>query len=249
MRRQSLLATVAAVTLSCGGSGSTTGPSTATSTNHNPVIAAVSVSPASGISQVTTVSFSVTASDPDGDPLSYAWVVTGDLALQQGSNFLSSAAAGTSVLSYVGTGALQVTVTDGRGGSSTASQPLALGTIAGNWTSAGGTPCGILPLGFGVQMSLKQTGGAITETASVTANDGIITVGDILASNPGTVTSTGHVTFDVVTNEVQGTVLDALSFVGDLDSTFQHVTYTVTDIGPQFPVGVPSPCSITLNKS
>jgi hypothetical protein len=70
----------AAFVTACGGSsgGTPTTPTPNTPTpqpqaNRPPTITSATVTPASGISTLTTHLFSASASDPDGDPLTYLW--------------------------------------------------------------------------------------------------------------------------------------------------------------------------------
>jgi len=83
--------------------------------------------------------FSVSASDPDSDTLSYAWYVDSALQSETTSSFTYDSAAGVA-----GTYAISVTVSDGNGGDDTQGWTLevtdALNSITGtvNYTGAGG---------------------------------------------------------------------------------------------------------------
>ncbi|MDA0173823.1 ThuA domain-containing protein [Solirubrobacter taibaiensis] len=79
--------------------------------NQNPTVVA-SRTPTGDVSTGTSVAFSATASDPDGDPITYAWDF-GD-----GANATSAAPA--HAFTAPGTYAVKVTVSDGKGGTATA---------------------------------------------------------------------------------------------------------------------------------
>ena len=55
-------------------------PTTPTTTNRAPSIGSMSVSPAFGISGLTTFTFVAAATDPDNDVLTYGWSFTGGSA-------------------------------------------------------------------------------------------------------------------------------------------------------------------------
>jgi hypothetical protein len=64
----------------CGSGSRTSAPTTPTPTpaaNQAPQISSVTVTPAIGVTGLTTLTAHVEANDPDGDPLTYAWVAGG----------------------------------------------------------------------------------------------------------------------------------------------------------------------------
>jgi predicted GH43/DUF377 family glycosyl hydrolase len=83
---------------------------TLTSTNGAPDIASKSPSGAAGQNSAAAQSFSLQATDADGDPLTYAWTLNGAPANVSGSTFALSP--GLAPGSY----AVAVTVSDGQGG-------------------------------------------------------------------------------------------------------------------------------------
>ncbi len=110
-----ILAAVALV--SCGGGGGSS--ATAPVGNRAPIASAGS---AQSVVQGSTVALSGLASaDPDGDTLSYAWSISSKPAGSAAA--LSSYTAATPLLStdLLGNYVIQLTVTDGKGGSATAS--------------------------------------------------------------------------------------------------------------------------------
>ena len=73
MRR---LLIAAVMTLSaCGGSASTSPTTPTTPTNRVPVITVASITPNFGIDSLTLFSFQGVAADPDGDALTYSWLL------------------------------------------------------------------------------------------------------------------------------------------------------------------------------
>jgi hypothetical protein len=196
-----MVAMVALVALSaCGGGSSdkTTTPTTPTppvQANRSPVINSISVNPTFGIAQITAFSFSGTASDPDGDQVSYAWNISG-------STFSTSSA--TVTFSSGGTGLVTLTVSDGKGGTTSDSRTFIVGTMAGSWKgSLNGVP---------ITVSLTQPGaGVITGTWSQTAGSGVL--------DPATVNkidASGNVTMRFKVS--QGSFND-FTITGTLDQT------------------------------
>ncbi len=87
--------------------------------NSNPTISSVTVTPGFVVAGMGNVTGTVSASDPDGDSLSYVWDVSttsaapgagAPLVTYNGANFTHAATGG-------GTQTARVTVSDGRGGS------------------------------------------------------------------------------------------------------------------------------------
>ena len=87
------------------------------STNSNPVIASIVVYPGT-VNANGIVSVSVTASDPDGDPLTYSYTVTGGAISGNG------ASASWTAPSSAGAHSVTVTVADGKGGTITGNGAL-----------------------------------------------------------------------------------------------------------------------------
>ena len=86
MSRRHLVSALIVLTLAAacgGGSSSTPTPTSPTpppppaQTNRSPVIGSMSMGPAFGVSELTTFTYSASASDPDGDTVSYAWDLAG----------------------------------------------------------------------------------------------------------------------------------------------------------------------------
>ena len=189
------------VLTACG--GSSTAPMTTTTVplggNRPPVVTSVTVDPPFGIQDKTQVRFSAGVTDPDGDPLTYAWSIGG-------GSFTGS----TVVITFVTGGALtaSVTVSDGRGGAATGSQTFVVGTLAGVWA---GTAAGLGKF----TMTLTQTNGEITGT--YTDLDGPAEVGPPGAR--GTIDASGQV--ELPTEQAPGTVF---TLRGPMDPSGRRIT-------------------------
>jgi hypothetical protein len=118
------------VLIACGGAKS---PSTPTSPgtptppaqqNRAPVINSMNVAPTFGIASLTQFAFNASASDPDGDAITYSW----DMA---GNSFAGSS--GTITFSGGGNGAARLTVADTKGATATDTRSFTVGTMTGSW--------------------------------------------------------------------------------------------------------------------
>jgi hypothetical protein len=181
-----------------GGSATPTAPTSPTppaQTNRSPVISSLSVTPTFGIAQITAFSFSGTASDPDGDPISYAWDIAGNAA---------TGSSATVTFSSGGNGLAKLTVSDGKGGSTSDSRTFIVGTMAGRWTG--------LLAGVPIVASLSQpAAGVITGTWSLSPVSGVL--------DPATVNkidAAGNVTMRFKVS--QGS-FDDFTITGTLDQT------------------------------
>ncbi|HEX6974899.1 MAG TPA: PKD domain-containing protein, partial [Vicinamibacterales bacterium] len=141
----------------CGGSSTPgptpTAPTPTPVTNRNPTITSVTVTPAFGVSSMTSISMSATATDPDGDSLRYEWTYTGTSSV--GASVAATLAGDGSI-------PIQLTVSDGKGGSATDTRTVMLGNMSGKWTFMFTDRCSpytppVMPI-----MTLTQSGGAIT---------------------------------------------------------------------------------------
>jgi hypothetical protein len=157
--RTTVVAFLALILVGCGKEGitppnnpsPTPAPTPApTPQNRAPTITAMNFAPTFGISGLTQFSFNASATDPDGDAVSFAWDVAGNAFT--GSNgaatFSGSATPGTA----------RLTVTDARGLTTSDSRTFTVGSMSGAWTVTTG------PL-QGATFNLTQTNtGIVTGT-------------------------------------------------------------------------------------
>jgi hypothetical protein len=142
--------------IACGRGSAVSTPTTPTTptptptpqANRAPVINSLIFLPAFGVLNLTTFFYSATASDPEGDAVSYSWNIAGTG---------SSSASGSIAFKSAGSGSATVTVTDGKGASVSSSRSFVVATMAGAWTGTlAGAP---------FTMTLAQpTGGTVSGT-------------------------------------------------------------------------------------
>jgi len=126
---------VGLVMAACGGGGggsSTIGSSTPTApsapapaANRAPVVNSMTVNPSFGITQLTTFLISASASDADGDAITYRWEF-GDGTTGTGSAF-------SKIYQGTGVATVRVTVEDSKGATATDSRTVTVGGMAGVW--------------------------------------------------------------------------------------------------------------------
>ena len=153
-----------------GGGGPPNGPSA----NRNPTVT-VTATETQALVGATNVGFAATASDPDGDALTYSWTF-GD---GTGGGAPSSV---THSFQAPGTFNVTVTVTDGRQGTATASVPVTAVGVTGAWTSQARA----------WDFELQQSGNRITGSLVGFKNVSITPI-----PLTGTVTSPRSIQFDV----------------------------------------------------
>ncbi len=151
---KSLLVSLCVVLAGCGGGGGGSTPTTPTPTpvqqNRAPIINSMAVTPTFGIANITSFTYSASASDPDNDALSYTWSLAGNAA---------TGSAGQVIFINGFSSTADLTVSDGKGGSVSDSRPFTVGSMSGNWTGTNST------LGT-FTMNLTQTATFITGTYS-----------------------------------------------------------------------------------
>ena len=183
----------------CGGSGDDT-PKTPTTpppaTNTPPAITAMSIT-SFGIQQLSTFSFSASATDANGDALTYTWDIAGNPA---------SGTSGTMIFTAGGDATARLTVSDGRGGSVTDTRPFIVGSMTGRWQ-------GSYP-GFDFTSNLQQNNSRITGDYSDRLGTGRL---DPDFAN--TIDADGN----VVLRYKQGTFLD-FTMRGRMDQTGRRIT-------------------------
>lgn len=185
--RNSTLVFVSSLVLmtACGGgkssSPSPTAPSTPTppvQQNRAPQITSMNFAPAFGIMGQTQFAFNASASDPDGDTLTYAWDVAGNAFT--GTN-------GNIVFTTGGSGTARLTVTDSKGLTVSDTRNFTVGTMTGGW---------LVTSGFlaGATFNLTQTtAGNVTGSFSLPG----IGNGNTDPAQPGRIDSNGALTMRV----------------------------------------------------
>lgn len=174
--------TALALAAACSGGADTPNPTTPVPPqpllNRPPVIHSMSITPF-GIGGLSTFTFTASASDPDGDEVSYAWDLAGD-APTRSSGTMRFGAAGWS-------GTARVTVTDSRGATATDTRPFVIGSMTGSWLITTG------PLA-GASFNLTQNAsGLVTGTFSLPG----IGNGSIDPAQPGRIDVNGTLTIRV----------------------------------------------------
>lgn len=201
MLRRFVAIAVVTVATGCGGGGSDatpTAPTPPTPANSNPAITSLSVNPTFGIANITTFSYSASASDSNNDALTYSWNLAGNTATGQ---------SGQVSFSNGFSGELRVTVTDGRGGSATDARQITVGSMTGTWR---GTAARLGTFTF----NLTQVGAFVT--GSYTDAFGAAQIpGDL----PGTINGSGQVEL-----RIKGGNFADVIFRGTMDQTGRRIS-------------------------
>jgi hypothetical protein len=159
----------------------------------------MNVTPSFGVSELTTFTYSVSATDADNDPVSYAWELPGTTRSGQ---------AGTLTLVGSGLAQVRVTATDGRGGSITDTRTIAVGNMTGRWL---GTIPGYTNLFF----ELEQSSGVVTGTFF----EVFFGEGRIDPAQPGRIDAEGNIEM-----RVKLSVFTDFTFRGKMDSSGMRIT-------------------------
>ena len=201
-----LFVSLAATLSACGGgkgSGATpTSPAPAAPAaqqNRPPVIGAMNFAPAFGIAQLTRFSFNASASDPDGDAISYAWDVAGNPFT--GTNDSITFSGG-------GSGTARVTVTDSKGATATDTRTFVVGSMTGAWT-------GSIPGYTNLTFSLTQANTVVTGTFF----EQDFGAGKIDPAAPGSIDGDGNVQM-----RFKLAVFSDFTFRGRMDSSGRRIT-------------------------
>ena len=191
-----------------GGSGSNSTPSTPTQpttpttptpANHAPTIGSMNFAPAFGIAQLTTFSFNASASDPEGDAMTYSWDVAGNAFT--GTN-------GSITFSNGGSGTARLTVTDSKGATATDTRTFVVGSMTGKWT-------GSIPGYTNLQFDLTQSGPVVTGTFF----EQYFGSGKVDPAQPGRIDGNGNLDM-----RVKLAIFNDFTFRGAMDSTGRRIT-------------------------
>jgi len=195
MKRALSAVAICLLGMACGEKAAPTAPPPVT--NAAPSITSMSITEF-GIVDLSQFTYAASATDPDGDSLTYAW------------DFAGTAAAGSSGQSTFGNGATTrtatLTVSDGKGGRATNSRTFIVGSMTGDWAAPGPHAQ--------FHMTLSQAGGAVYGRY-VDVSDG-----DNFVSPPGvqgTITLDGIVEFHITGADRR------LTFRGQMDPTGRRI--------------------------
>jgi hypothetical protein len=159
----------------------------------------MSITPAFGIAQLTQFSFSGSASDPDGDAVTFAWDVAGNPF---------SGTSGALTFSNGGNGTATLTVTDSHGATATDSRTFVVGSMTGKWS---GTIPGYTNLSF----DLSQSGAVVTGTFS----DQYFGPGKIDPAQTGRIDTNGNIEM-----RFKLAYFTDFTFRGQMDATGRRIT-------------------------
>jgi hypothetical protein len=178
--------------------------------NRAPVVSSVTATPTFGVQDFGIFTFNASATDADGDALTFTWNIGGIAR--------TGASAQAGPFTNGGTANATVTVTDTKGGSATGSVNFVVGTMTGNW--AGGIPGTAVP---SFTMALAQTLGTF---------GGSITIPGLA---PGQVGPTGAIATlsatGLVVMRIKVAPFQDFTMTGQMDGTGRIVTGTVQGSG------------------
>jgi hypothetical protein len=203
----------------CNSSNPSPSPVTTTTlpppVNRAPVINSAQVSPPWGISSLVTHAFTSSASDPDGDSITYSW--------DFGNGTQASGASASVTYNNANTVTYQATLTvaDSRGLSVMTTVPVTSVTIAGSWSGE------ILP---GVPLTASMTqfvGGLITGTWDVPGSGIGGEIGP--TGEPGMIQASGQ--FELRFKARSGGAFEDFHYRGNIDPTGQMLTGTLHGSG------------------
>jgi hypothetical protein len=142
-----------------------------------------------GIAQLTQFTYSGSATDPDGDSLTYTW------------DFGGASASGTSgIMTFPSgvTGTARLTVTDGKGATTSDTRTFVVGSMTGTWSgTVDVTDCVGRVKPMAATLSQSQT----TITGSMTLAEGLCSFGPGTAvtdpAEPGHIDTNGNVSIRI----------------------------------------------------
>jgi hypothetical protein len=214
--------------VACGGSNSANGtphgtPTAPTPTTPTVTITNLSISPALAVSGLTPITMSATATDSANNPLTFTWAYASATA---------TGASNTATLTGDGVVPVQLTVTDGKGGSATQSGNVTIGNMTGNWALIADA-CGTQPGEQPAIMTLAQNGTSVTGTVfwpTKWCNQTPQTAGTL--HDPGTIDAQGNFAALRISS-TSGTVGAFLDFqaTGKMDSTGRKIVGVANQSG------------------
>lgn len=190
--------------------------------NRSPSISSVTVSPASGVSEVTPFRLAAAGIDPDGDQMTYRWTI--------GAAELTGQSPSTTITGD-GSVAVTLTVTDGRGGAAVATQSVTVGSMTGQWSFTAAN-CGAQRQDLPAVMVLRQAGTAVVGTIEYPGRWCGVPPGHLDKLDPGAPSGGG--TIDAQGNfnaRIKAPEYIDMYIVGKMDTTGRIVTGRVHDSG------------------
>jgi len=172
--------------------------------NRNPVINSLTVNPTFAIAFLTPFTYGASASDPDGDTLTYIWDLAGNER---------SGSSGSITFSRGFTGIFRLTVTDGRGGSASDTRTVTCGSMTGTWRGTFAS--------FIFTSNLTQSGGVVT--GDYVDQDG---PGRLDPSSANTINPRGEIVL-----RYKQSVFTDFTFRGTMDNTGRRITGGVSGSG------------------
>jgi hypothetical protein len=153
--------------------GTAVGVAAVRNKNGAPSVSGVAANPPVGLQNSTTIAFTSSASDPDGDPVTYSW--------NFGDGATSTDAAPTHLYAASGAFAAHVTVSDGKTNTDVQA-PVTIKNMTGTWL---GTVTSSVFGQVTIAYTLTQSGGAVAGTATpATGPGGTVTGGAVAATTP-----------------------------------------------------------------
>jgi hypothetical protein len=200
------------LSVACGSSSSTTAPSTTPQANRPPSITSANVTPASGVTTLSTHSFTASATDPDGDAVTYKW--------DFGNGTTSNNASASVMFNNASTTTYQATLTatDSRGASSSTTVSITSVSMTGTWAGTLVTPI--------TAVMTQYLGGIVTGTWQQPARSAQGEIGP--AGEPGTIQASGQ--FELRFKVRVGSFTD-FYYRGTVDPTGQRLTGTLQGSG------------------
>jgi hypothetical protein len=217
-----------------GGNGDAP-PTSPTPTNRTPSITSINVSPGFGVVGLSQLTLGATATDPDNDALTFTWTV-GSQTLNGPNQSIPMPGDGPQTA--------RVTVTDGRGGTTTDQRTFASGTMTGTWI-VNHAKCGPTDA---AAMTAVQTGGTWTATVVQTVSQ----VSPCSApagttgrtdSAPATITAAGAITVRLKFGNFPDVI-----FTGTMDATGPTAGRRITGISNSVTSGFFDDDPFTMTK-
>jgi PKD domain len=186
--------------------------------NHAPTITSASATPF-GVSALTPLTFSASATDEDNDVVTYKWSFAGQTSTSQSF---------TTTLSGDGIVVIMLTVTDARGAQTSTTVSTTLGILTGQWNLflGSGSSCGPFGISRPPVMTLIQSGQTIT--GALASPGGWCNVpggtpGSLDPGAPGSVDAAGNVSMRLKIGQFLDTFLS-----GHFSISGREITGTTT---------------------